>query len=89
MSSEPESAEDQQQPEQQQQQRRQRQEQHDDDSEVRQQVDEDLEVRLRQEHGQHWARKARRRSSDGKVFVGDSLSLRDNSKVLALMNKNG
>ena len=46
---------------------------------------EQQDARLRQ----HWARKARRRSSDGKVFVGDSLFLRDNSKVIAMMSKNG
>ena len=55
------------------------------DPEVQGEMEEQQDARLRQ----HWARKARRRSSDGKVFVGDSLSLRENGKVNLMMLKNG
>lgn len=44
-----------------------------------------LDSRLRQ----HWARKVRRRSSDGKSFLGDSLDLKEHQKVCSYLVKNG
>ena len=38
---------------------------------------------------QHWARKARRHSSEWKSFLGDSLELSDHQRVASYLVKNG
>ena len=44
-----------------------------------------VDCRLRQ----HWARKARRHSSEWKSFMGDSLELSEHQRVTSYLVKNG